>query len=157
MTLSQIGCDHRCISVVYIDMSEHDAHIGEWIRSIWSRLESAPHRPKDPWRLPAMATVSPEGLPEVRHVVLRRANAESRCLEIHSDWASKKTLSLKRTGQVEFCFWNARHLTQVRLSGSGMIKSLDESTSVWSSLSVRTSRIPSAAGPRAGDPRAPCL
>ena len=118
-------------------MKDNTETTEDWFNLIWDRMESAPHRRSDPWRLPSMATVSPEGRPEVRHVVLRRALRDTRILEVHSDCASQKYLSLMTSDAVEFCFWNRRTQTQVRLAGQVTLYPLEEAQAQWSALSTR--------------------
>jgi len=109
-----------------------------WITHIWGCLESAPKRRKDPWRLPAIATVSPSGMPEVRQVVLRRARRNERTLEVHTDEASMKYKSIDYCAHIEFCFWNPKALTQVRLRGTVVPYTLTESLEQWRRLGAKT-------------------
>ena len=99
-------------------MSEHEVDIAR----IWTRLESAPRRPGEPFRTPTVATVSPRGRAEVRTVVLRAASAASRTLVLHTDTASAKYLAIRHSPHTALCFWDPHTRVQVRLNADAYIE-----------------------------------
>ena len=125
---------------------ELEAHQA-WLDGIWARLTAAPEHRQDPWRIPSMATVSSTMTPEVRQVVLRRADSASRTLEIHTDRASAKYDSLRQHPSAEFCFWNPRLQTQVRLSGTAILRTGDDAELSWTSLAEPARAIYSVSPP----------
>ena len=59
-------------------------------RQVWLGLARGVGDRHAPARHPTLATVTPEGLPRARTVVLRHADAESGTLHVHSDLNSAK-------------------------------------------------------------------
>ena len=116
-------------------MNDPSKEPAAWNAVIWGGLESAPGRRKHPWRTPALSTVSPDGAPEVRLVVLRHAAAATRILEFYTDSASNKYDSLRREKRFECCFWNPRAREQVRLSGQCIVVPPEACGDVWKTLS----------------------
>ncbi|MEO1138932.1 MAG: pyridoxamine 5'-phosphate oxidase family protein [Pseudomonadota bacterium] len=68
-----------------------------------------------PARHPTFATVSSEGLPEARTVVLRAANREMAVLEVHTDSETSKVSALRQTPHAVLHVWVPRARMQIRL------------------------------------------
>ncbi len=84
---------------------------------IWAALARACVARDSPWRTPVLATVSPDGAPEARLLVLRAADFAARRLELHSDSRSAKLESMATEPRVALCFWDSRAQLQLRASG----------------------------------------
>ena len=113
----------------------------DWFTSIWKRLESAKHRPRDPWRTPTFATAGPDGHPEARVVVLRQASLSDRQLEVHTDEASMKVASLRSNSSIAFCFWDHKRRLQLRLSGTALLHVGTDAATTWDALGQSAKRI----------------
>lgn len=86
----------------------------EWV---WARLGRAVVDRRSPWRTPTLSTVSPDGAPEARTVVLRDAQLHARSLVLHTDVRSAKMASIASCSQVAWTFWNPRQRLQLRARG----------------------------------------
>ena len=67
-------------------------------------------------RTPTLATVSPDGLPEARTVVLRHLNQNEGWLEVHTDLATPKAQALRHTPVAVVHVWLPKARLQIRLS-----------------------------------------
>jgi len=74
----------------------------------------------------ALATVTPEGKPEVRTVLLKGIENDS--IQFFTNYKSDKALELEEKPYVSCCFWWAELERQVRVSGP--VKKLDESENI---------------------------
>lgn len=82
----------------------------------WQRLTRGVADRRSAARHPAFATVSPDGLPEARTVVLRGANRTDGTLEVHTDGGSDKIASLRSTPNAQLMIWDEKAKLQIRLS-----------------------------------------
>ena len=82
---------------------------------IWRSLSSAVNDASHPYRLPAVATMSPPEGPAVRTVVLRAVNAEQRTLEFHTDRRSAKVAELQAEDRLAWHFWDPVRQIQLRM------------------------------------------
>lgn len=99
---------------------------------IWNSLKSAAENQGHPWRIPALATVSPDGRPAVRSVVLRRALVETFTLVAHTDVRSPKVVDLRVSPATEWLFYDHESQVQIRLQGeSRIITSGTEYEEAW--------------------------
>ena len=64
---------------------------------VWARLTRGVHDRHAPARHPTLATVTPEGRPQARTVVLRAADKAAGTLDIHTDLRSAKVGDLRVT------------------------------------------------------------
>lgn len=81
----------------------------------WQRLIRGVNDRHAPSRHPTLSTVSPEGLPQARTVVLRAAD-RSRCrLEIHTNLYSAKVDGLRHTPVAALHVWESGSSLQIRL------------------------------------------
>ena len=72
-----------------------------------------------PFRYVTLSTVSPDGLPEARVVVLRHFDATSFTFTIYTDARTPKRLNhLNSTPTVELLFYDHRKLTQIRVKAT---------------------------------------
>ncbi|MEM8537783.1 MAG: pyridoxamine 5'-phosphate oxidase family protein [Pseudomonadota bacterium] len=89
--------------------------LGAFLDSAWQRLSRGGAYRRAPARHPGFATVSPDGLPQVRTVVLRAADRAASVLEVHTDTQSAKFVALRETPWAELHVWDARARLQLRL------------------------------------------
>ncbi|MBY0589112.1 pyridoxamine 5'-phosphate oxidase family protein [bacterium] len=87
---------------------------GLW-ENIWHELTSAVRDRQHPFRLPAVATVSPEGEPAVRTVVLRHVHSEQRRVDFYTDARSPKVKHLQHQPRASWHFWDPSRQVQIRL------------------------------------------
>lgn len=85
-------------------------------------------------RHPTFATVSPEGYPEARTVVLRAAHRPTAMLEVHTDTASAKIAALRANPKAELHIWDSRAKIQLRLVATVSILTGAETADRWASV-----------------------
>jgi pyridoxine/pyridoxamine 5'-phosphate oxidase len=74
---------------------------------------------------PALVTISPEGAPEARTMVLRGFDGERRTLRLHTDARSGKIGSLARDPRCQVFGYDAAAKLQLRLNGIATVHDLD--------------------------------
>ena len=82
---------------------------------IWVELQRATQDRHHEWRTPVLATISTDGLPEARTVVLRHADVKSACMAFYTDSRSPKVAELIATPRASFVFWSKRLSWQLRV------------------------------------------
>lgn len=87
----------------------------------WDVLTRAVVDKRSPLRWFTFATVSPDGQPEARTVVLRAFDRTSRTLTLYSDRRAAKVRALVQNPKVECHFFDNRHMLQFRLSGTAQL------------------------------------
>lgn len=117
----------------------------------WQRLTRGVADRHAAARHPAFATVSPEGRPEVRTVVLRGADRGAGMVEVHTDGASAKVASLKANPHAQLMIWDARPKLQIRLSARVTIRTGEAVAHQWSRI-PDGSRMAYGASPAPGTP-----
>ena len=110
-----------------------ETHEGTWQR-IWDTLGRGVADAKHPARRPTLATVSPQGLPEARTVVLRHADRTDATVSLHTDLFSDKIKSLRQTPHVALHVWDARQNLQIRLQAEVLIKSGPSTRALWDKI-----------------------
>ena len=78
--------------------------LGEFLDHAWSLLTRGAADPKSVAKNPTFSTISEEGFPTMRTVVLRRADRIANCLEIHTDIQTNKVFSLKKITLLVYIF-----------------------------------------------------
>jgi len=82
----------------------------------WQRLGRGVADRRAAARTPVLATVAPDGAPQARVLVLRRADRTSGEVELHSDLASPKCADLVREPRAALTVWDPKVDLQIRLS-----------------------------------------
>jgi pyridoxine/pyridoxamine 5'-phosphate oxidase len=100
----------------------------------WQRITRGVHDRRAAARHPTLATVSEEGWPQARTVVLRKAYRSSSRLEIHTNLHSKKVSELKATPIAALHIWDAACRLQIRLIADATISSGSDVLETWNSL-----------------------
>lgn len=83
----------------------------------WQLLQQGSASRHHGCHLPILATTDEAGNPDARIVVLRRVDAENRCLTCHTDARAPKVDHIKQHAFAAWVFYNAADQIQVRVSG----------------------------------------
>ncbi len=94
--------------------------------ALWRKLTHSVRDRDAGWRTPVLATVSPEGQPEARILVLRGVDPAMRRVVLYTDLRSAKVHSIRSSPVVSLVFWCPRDSVQLRGSGSCRIRSAGE-------------------------------
>ena len=101
---------------------------------LWRRLKRGVHDRRASARYPTLATVSAQGLPQQRTVVLRAADEGAAALRVYTDLHSGKVADLRACPFAALHIWdNAAHL-QVRLQAQVSILTGPEIAHIWAQL-----------------------
>jgi hypothetical protein len=91
--------------------------------------------PGSAWRNLTLATLTPEGWPSLRTLVLRRFDADSRCAELHTDTRSAKHAELIANPRAAMHGWDPEGRVQLRLTGTVTLHAGDTvAQRAWESL-----------------------
>jgi len=88
---------------------------------IWDELTKAISNRQHGWRTLTLATISPDGLPDARTVVLREVDSEKQQLTIYTDKRSPKVLHLTLQPSVSLVFWCTKLNWQLRINALAKI------------------------------------
>lgn len=97
----------------------------------WQRILRGVRDRHAPARHPVLATVTPDGLPSARVVVLRGAASGAGTLEVHTDAASAKVAQLAGNDHAAFVIWEPRARLQIRLSTRVALRRGAEVAGIW--------------------------
>ncbi|WP_375254505.1 pyridoxamine 5'-phosphate oxidase family protein [Yoonia sp.] len=106
---------------------------GLWA-ALWDALRDGVADARHPARRPTFATVSPDGWPEARTVVLRTADAQAAALTVHTDLQSDKIKSLQANPRGALHVWVPEKDLQIRLQGHVAIASGDAIRPLWAEI-----------------------
>ena len=123
--------------------------LSEFLDQAWSLLTRGVVDAKFASRNPTFSTISEEGFPTMRTVVLRRADRMSNCLEIHTDLKTNKVFSLKKSNFAGLHFWIPKAKFQIRASVIVDILTGSEVEADWSRIPMQ-SRVSYGSVPRPG-------
>lgn len=126
------------------------------LAQVWQRLVRGVNDRHAPARHPTFATVSPDGWPEARTVVLRAADKADAMVEIHTDLHSAKVTALRANPHAALHVWDASAHLQIRLAASVTILSGDQVAAVWAKV-PDPSRQSYGTSPAPGQPIATAL
>ena len=101
------------------------------LAQVWTRLVRGVGDRHAAARHPTLATVSPEGLPEARTVVLRAADAGMGALDIHTDLRSAKVAALLATPRAELHVWDMSGHLQIRIAATVSILTGAPVADIW--------------------------
>ena len=131
-------------------MNEHDDLAGFWAAA-WGHLTRGVADRRAPARHPTLATVSLEGWPEARSVVLRAASWSEAMLEVHSDTDTAKMRALRTSPRAALHVWVPEARLQIRVAAEVEILTGDQTTERWTRVPV-ASRISYGTEPVPGTP-----
>lgn len=115
---------------------------------VWARLVQGVEDRDAPARHPTLATVTPDGLPDLRTVVLRAADPLARTLDIHTDLRSAKVAALRRNPNAGLHVWDSAAFLQTRIMARVDILTGAAVAAIWA-------RVPQASQPAYGTQPAP--
>jgi pyridoxine/pyridoxamine 5'-phosphate oxidase len=103
----------------------------------WRRLSRAADDAADPLRILTLGTVTPEGRPATRLMLLRGADRASGRIWCHSRRESAKIADLRANPVFAAIVYDAADAIQIRLCGSARIHELDEQATDHFEQSIR--------------------
>ena len=127
------------------------ADLSEIHAQVWTRLLRGVRDRRAPTRHPTMATVTPDGRPQARTVVLRAADKQASSLEIHTDLHSTKVIELISTPFASLHVWDTTAHLQLRLEANVTILKGEEVAEIWARVPV-LSRSSYGGSPAPGQP-----
>ena len=98
---------------------------------VWLRLTRGVHDRHAPARHPTLATVSPDGRPQARTVVLRAADKAAGTLDIHTDLRSAKVTDLRANPFASLHVWDTSAHLQLRIEASVTILTGPDVAATW--------------------------
>ena len=101
------------------------------LAQVWSVLGAGLSLRDAPARQPCFATVSPDGWPEARTVVLRAVDPAAGQVEVHTDLYSGKIASLRAHPMAALHVWDPSDALQIRLQARVMIAHGDAVVGAW--------------------------
>lgn len=107
------------------------AELETLLAQVWARLMRGVGDRHAAARHPTFATVSADGWPEARTVVLRAADAVVGTLDIHTDLRSAKVAALRRTPRAALHVWDASAHLQTRAAVEVTVLTGDEVAAIW--------------------------
>ncbi len=109
-----------------------------FIEAALSALERSLHDRGSDLRNVQLATLSPEGYPGLRTLVLRGFERAPACAEMHTDARAAKAREIARARQVTLLAWSSADQLQIRLEGDARLHRDDEvARARWDGLSPR--------------------
>jgi pyridoxamine 5'-phosphate oxidase len=101
---------------------------------VWEELAKGLQDRHSVNRFPTLVTVSHDGRPQARTVVLRGANRDEWQLEIYTESDSAKAAELRASPRAAIHVWNTETRLQVRMEAYATLIQGDEARKVWDSL-----------------------
>lgn len=101
---------------------------------VWARLVRGVADRRAPARHPTLATVSPDGWPEARTVVLRAADPATATLDLHTDLRSAKVAALRAKPHAALHIWDQTAHLQIRITADVTILTGDPVAATWAKV-----------------------
>ena len=98
---------------------------------VWQHLTRGVHDRHAPARHPTLATVSPDGRPQARTVVLRAADKVAGTLDIHTDLRSAKVMDLRASPFAALHVWDTSAHLQLRIEACVTILTGHDVATTW--------------------------
>ncbi|MEL7484308.1 MAG: pyridoxamine 5'-phosphate oxidase family protein [Planctomycetota bacterium] len=95
------------------------------LETIWTELEIGAAKAKHGFHQPVIATVSPEGTPSARTVVLRKTDRVAGVVACHTDARAPKLNHLRSHPGAAWCFYDKGRRIQVRATGTTSVHTND--------------------------------
>lgn len=111
------------------------------LEQVWQLLRRAVADRRHPLRTPVMATVSADGTPEARIVVLRDYLNSARILTVHTDKRTNKVRDLEANSSAVFCAWMPKGDLQIRIRTIVNIVSGPDVIPLWETLPEPARRV----------------
>ena len=122
---------------------------------IWGELVRGKVDRRHGFHLPVVASLTSDGDPDARTVVLRRVEPAHRLLAFHTDARSPKLLGLRDGSVATWVFYDARIKQQVRARGRVTVRRDEDAQPAWEGTSLPSRRcylVPSPPGSSIADP-----
>lgn len=117
----------------YSDLQELLAHI-------WHQIQQGAADPGHPFHTPTFGTAN--GAPNLRTVILRHVDVETRSLFFHSDRRARKIEEIKANPQIMWHFWSAATQEQLRLVGEATLHFEDKiADALWQNTRPKSLKI----------------
>lgn len=100
----------------------------------WQRLIRGVHDRHAPARHPTLATVSPDGLPQARTVVLRRVDQSLARIELHTHIHSLKSQAVRARPVAALHVWDVGQKLQIRLEATVDLIAGAAASDIWSKV-----------------------
>ncbi|RUR39104.1 pyridoxamine 5'-phosphate oxidase family protein [Vreelandella populi] len=123
---------------------------------LWARLTLSVNDRHAPSRYPTLATVSENGMPQARTVVLRDADKQAATLAIYTDIHSEKISALRATPVAALHVWDAAEQLQIRIEANVTLLTGEAISEQWQRLPEHA-RSAYSSGPAPGEPIADSL
>jgi pyridoxamine 5'-phosphate oxidase len=107
-----------------------------FLDAAWGHLTRGVADRHAPARHPTLATVSPDGWPEARTVVLRAAHRAEATLELHTDTDTAKIRALRASPRAALHVWVPRARLQIRVSADVEILTGAPTVARWANVPV---------------------
>lgn len=124
-------------------------HLDSLRGHVWERLVRGMHDRHAPERHPTLATVTAQGWPAARTVVLRTVDAQAASLGIYTDLNSAKVAELRAMPFAAVHSWNAAAHLQVRLEAEATVWTGADAVTDWGCVAEK-SRTAYGGTPHAG-------
>ncbi len=121
-----------------LDLHSWSNELGTLYDHAWQRLVRGVHDRHAPARHPTLATVSPDGLPKARTVVLRAADKSLGRLEIHTNLHSSKIADLMARPLAALHVWDNGSRLQIRVEADVEIASGADVAHTWARVPDRS-------------------
>ena len=115
-------------------MTSHIGNIDDLNTWCWAQLRRAAHDRHSEFRWLNIATVDATGAPQVRTVVLRDVDQNTRRVTFHTDRRSRKLAELSTQNTVALHFHSRRHAIQMRFAGLARSSSEHDRSAAWLQL-----------------------
>jgi len=130
--------------------------LAQLFAEVWQRLTRGVHDRHAPARHPTLATVTPDGRPQARTVVLRAADKQAGSLDIHTDLRSAKVQELRATPFAALHVWDAPAHLQMRIEARVTVLTGQDVVAIWAGVPA-ASRLSYGSSPAPGQPIAQAL
>ena len=104
---------------------------------IWEMLIAGANNRRSPLHMPSVATISTNGFPSQRIMVLREADQHNRILRFHTDVRSTKNKEIQNGAHVSILGYDPEVKVQIRLWGNARIETKSQlANSAWEATSL---------------------
>jgi hypothetical protein len=116
------------------DLHPWAADLPELHMQVWTRLVRGVRDRRAPTRHPTLATVTPDGKPQARTVLLRAADKNTGTLDIHTDLQSSKVADLRAAPFAALHVWDTGAHLQMRLEATVTILTGTDVAATWAGV-----------------------
>lgn len=138
------------------DLHPWAAELPDLYAQVWLRLVRGVRDRRAPSRNPTLATVTPDGKPQARTVVLRAADRGVGTLDIHTDLQSSKVADLRAAPFAALHVWDVSTHLQIRIEARVNILTGQDAAILWAGV-PEASRLSYGSQPAPGQPIAQSL